>query len=323
MLLHIVHRTELGYRSRISESVMELRMTPRTDEHQTTRGFAVQVGPQAPLVEHVDWLGNRVHQFSVVSFHETLVIVVESCVDTHPRHPSDEELTKLSDSLPLQVEDHRLTDFLRFHGPIQDDPRLDQLSAALGLDSMRSLGELLSRVATGLGGQLTYKRGVTSSSTAVSRVLDEGGGVCQDFAHVALALLRRMKVPARYISGYLHRADGDPELETHAWVEAFVPSRGWVALDPTHARAVGEQHVAVGVGRHYGDVPPNRGVYRGDSSEQITAVVTIEQVQEVPKGLLSPRVNSLEIPTFPVGPPQHREQLDYQQEQQQQQQQQQ
>lgn len=319
MLLHIVHRTELTYPSRISESVMELRMTPRTDVHQTLRGFGLAVGPQAPLIEHVDWLGNRVHQFSVIAFHDALVIVAESCVETHPLHPNEVELQGVPDELPVPLADYRLSDFLCFHGPVNDDPRLADLARVLAIDRASRVGDALHRVATGLMHELAYQKGVTNTTTSVSRVLDARAGVCQDFAHVALALLRRVGIPARYVSGYLYRADGEPELETHAWVEAFVPSRGWVAIDPTHSRVAGEQHVAVGVGRSFRDVPPNRGVYRGDSSESISAVVNIAEVGEVPKGLLAPRPVPIDVQTYASGPAQHREQLDYQQEQQQQQ----
>jgi hypothetical protein len=154
-------------------------------------------------------------------------------------------------------------------------------------------------------------------------VLDQGGGVCQDFAHLGIALLRSVGIPARYVSGYLHRETGPAELETHAWIEAFVPNAGWVGLDPTHAMVAGNQHVSVGIGRSFADVPPNRGVFRGDGTESIRVSVSIEKVSAVPPGLLAPRPAPLEVPTFADGSSHHIEEIDYQQEQQQQQQQQQ
>src|SRR5262249_46561964 len=108
---------------------------------------------------------------------------------------------------------------------------------------------------------------------------DLGQGVCQDYAHVALALLRMLGVPARYVSGYLFRPRS-AELETHAWVEAFLPSSGWLGLDPTHGELASDSHVAVPVGRSYGDGPPNRGVYRGDAEERIDVTVRIQRVDE-------------------------------------------
>ncbi len=316
MLLSIRHKTELSYGARISETMMELRMAPRSDAHQTLRGFGLAVGPSAALFEHVDWLGNRVHAFSVADFHDRIVIVAHSAVDVHP---VSVVLSEIEDVLPLSLDDHRLLDFLAFQGPVTTDDRLGELSGALGLSSAKTAGAVLDRVAQGLSEHFRYEKGVTGSATTVSEVLNHGAGVCQDFAHLGIALLRRAGIPARYVSGYLHRSKGGPELETHAWCEAFVPSAGWVALDPTHAVSVGEEHVAVGVGRSFADVPPNRGVYRGDAQESIRVTVGIESVGEVPAGLLAPRPAPLEVPTFSEGALEHREEIDYQQEQQQQQ----
>jgi transglutaminase-like putative cysteine protease len=246
------------------------------------------------------------------------VIVAESAVDMHPQHAA---LETLSDGYPLELSDHRLLDFLRYHGPVVFDPRLEELAASLGLDRVDGLAEILARVMKGLRESFRYEKGVTSSTTSVSEMLDAKGGVCQDFAHLAIALYRHMGIPARYVSGYL-RKSGESELETHAWCEAFVPSTGWVAIDPTHRQVASEGHIAVGIGRSYADVPPNRGVFRGDASESIKVLVTIEPVSEVPGGLLAPRPSALEVPSFADGAVDHKEEIDYQQEQQQQQQQQ-
>jgi transglutaminase-like putative cysteine protease len=138
---------------------------------------------------------------------------------------------------------------------------------------------VFAAVTARLGELITYTKGITNSATSVSDVLDHGRGVCQDYAHVALSLLRTLGVPARYVSGYLFRQES-AELETHAWVEAFAPSVGWIGLDPTHAQLAGDSHVAVAVGRSYADVPPNRGVYRGEAEERINVNVQIQRLRE-------------------------------------------
>jgi transglutaminase-like putative cysteine protease len=320
MLLSIRHETSLRYSACISETVMELRMAPKTDAHQTLRGFGIAVGPGAPLFEHVDWLGNRVHSFSIVDFHERVRIVAESVVDVHREHPA---LETLADRLPLELADHRLLDFLRFQGPVSRDDRLEELARSFGLHRVERVGDLLAQVTGALRESFRYEKGVTSSATSVSEMLDHRAGVCQDFAHLAIALLRHVNVPARYVSGYVRRAGTERELETHAWCEAFVPTAGWVAIDPTHAQLVDNHYVAVGIGRSYADVPPNRGVFRGDAAESIEVSVRIEPVAEVPAGLLAPRPAPLEVPALSDGAVDHREEIDYQQEQRQQQQQQQ
>lgn len=275
MLLSIQHKTELSYAEPISESVMELRMMPRTDAQQTLRNFGLAVGPVAPVFEHLDWQGNRAHHFSIVDVHDKVVIVASSVVDMHPRM---RQLEQLSDTLPLTVS-HRYQDFLLSHGPVQKDARLAQFAEQLGLLSEKRASVVLSSVTGRLRELVRYTKGVTTSSTSVSDVLDLGKGVCQDFAHVALSLLRMLGVPSRYVSGYLFRPNSE-ELETHAWVEAFLPSVGWLGLDPTHGELASETHIAVAMGRSYADVPPNRGVYRGGAEERIDVSVRIQRVEQ-------------------------------------------
>ncbi len=313
MLLFVTHHTRVSYSEPIAETVMQLRMTPLTNRHQTLRGNHVSVGPAATLVAHRDWLGNHVHQFSVLPPHESVVILAQSGVDTHPRHP---ELTAVQDrrpfTLPLEARH-----FTRFGGLIPEDPRLAALATRCGATGDAPVGQILERVTTGLLDEIAYRKGVTTSRTTLTRALDEQAGVCQDLAHIAIGILRHVGIPARYVSGYLYRESGSEELETHAWCEAWTPSTGWLALDPTHRQVGGECHIAVAIGRDFSDVPPNRGVYQGQAEERIEVQVTIRPSEELPDGLLVPRVTDVGLSdvTLPA-----REALDYQQEQRQQQQ---
>lgn len=276
MLLSIHHKTELSYAEPISESVMELRMMPRSDSQQTLRTFGLAVGPEAPVFGHLDWQGNHAHHFSIVDVHDKVVIVASSVVEMHPRLLP---LEQLPDLLPLTGVGHRYQDFLMSHGPAQRDARLNKFAEQLGLLSEKRASVVLASVTGRLRELVSYTKGVTTSSTSVSDVLDLGQGVCQDFAHVALSLLRMLGIPSRYISGYLFRPSSE-ELETHAWVEAFVPSVGWLGLDPTHGELASEAHIAVAMGRSYADVPPNRGVYRGDAEERIDVSVRIQRIEQ-------------------------------------------
>lgn len=314
MLLAIRHRTELGYDAAITETAMELRMTPETTEHQVLRGFGIAVAPAATLHEHVDWAGNRVHSFSIAEAHDRVVILAHSAVETRP---APDPFT-VNPAGAAAGDDPRLLDYLRLHGPVTPDRRVDEIARQLGLADCGAPAEAARRVCHGLRERLTYRRGVTTSLATVSDALERGAGVCQDFAHLAIALLRCAGVPARYVSGYLYRP-GAEEVETHAWVEAFLPGLGWGGLDPTHGEPIGAGHVAVATGRSYADVPPNRGVYRGAATETIRVVVRIDEVAEVPRGLLVPAAASLEVATLAAAPAEHRERLDYQQQEQQQQ----
>jgi transglutaminase-like putative cysteine protease len=318
MLLGIQHQTILTYAARIHESVLELRVTPRSDKNQTLRAFNLKVGPEVPVFSHRDWNDNQVHHFTVAAFHDRVVIATSAHVETHAQSV---ELSACTDVLPLAGLNHRFQDFLDFHGPVERDPRLVTFAEEAGVFRMKHAAEAALTVMKRLGERLAYKKGVTSSSTTVSGALDLGQGVCQDFSHVTLALLRILGIPARYTSGYLFR-EGALELETHSWCEAFFPSVGWVGLDSTHGELASEGHVAVAAGRSYADVPPNRGVYRGDADETISASVKITKLDEALLGLAPMPPTSLDVPTFLPGPHQERALSSFSLEQQQEQQQQ-
>src|SRR5262245_37285105 len=130
MLLGIQHRTELTYAARVSESTMELRVTPRSDKNQTLRAFNLKVGPEAPVFSHRDWNDNQAHHFTIAAFHDRVVIVAGATVETHPKLT---ELTKAADPLPLTGLGPRFQDFLGFLGPVQRDPRLVQFAEEVGL----------------------------------------------------------------------------------------------------------------------------------------------------------------------------------------------
>lgn len=298
MLLGIQHKTELTYGDRVSESVMELRVTPRSDKNQTLRAFTLKVGPEAQVFSHRDWMDNQAHHFTIVPFHDRVLIIASATVETHPKVV---ELASATDALPLSQLNPRFQDFLGFLGPVQRDPRLVQFAEQVGLFGCSRTAEAVTLVTMRLRERLEYKKGVTSSATTVSDALDVGQGVCQDFAHLGIALLRMIGVPARYVSGYLYR-DSPRELETHAWCEAFVPSVGWIGFDPTHGELAGESHVAVAVGRSYADVPPNRGVYRGEAEERISVSVTIDRHDDSMVSYPAMTPGAFDVPIFRDGP---------------------
>jgi len=274
MLFSISHHTKLNYSEPISESVMEVRVMPRTDDRQVLRQFAIKVTPDIKAFHHTDWLGNAVHQFSVINSHQKIVISTNCVVETRPTRESLGELTAPLEGL---IRDHRSRDFLQCHGQVNNDPTLAVLAAKIGLNKVRSVGEAIDIVTRCTRELIVYRMGATRSSSTVSDILQVGAGVCQDFTHLSLALLRRVGLPCRYVSGYLHKP-GVPELQTHAWGEAFVPGVGWLAFDPTHAQLANEAYVTVAIGRSYADVPPNRGVFRRVAKENLEVSVTMKPI---------------------------------------------
>ena len=314
-MLIIRHQTELSYSEPIAETVMQLRVTPLANEQQALRGHRIDVGPNASLLSYRDWLNNTVHQFSLLTRHDRIVILAQSAVEMLSVPQGLRGVSFADEGSELQ---RTSWEFLQPSALLGQDDRLADLARRLGLKDRCPAAEAVEKVMQNLCSAVTYRKGVTSSTTTLKQVLDEGAGVCQDLAHVSIALLRARNIPVRYTSGYYYPLDGPPELETHAWCEVFSTETGWVGVDPTHRSLRGRGHVAVAVGRDYSDVPPNRGVFVGNADETISVTVSIEETDSLPEGVLAPRAATLEVPTLGDGPRVHSESLDYQQEQQQQ-----
>jgi transglutaminase-like putative cysteine protease len=322
MLLKLIHTTDLAYSDLISESVMELRMAPRQESDQHRLSFTLALGPAAQAMSYFDWLGNTVHAFSINQFHKQIRIQATSVVETdRPRPPVE----KFADRWPVRTneEDYQLYDFLQFGGPVVDSPKLREVVSLIGAKPRDSLGEVSLRMLHLINERFTYQKGITNAASPITDVLEKGSGVCQDFTHLMIGMARALQIPARYVSGLLH-----PDAEryrgftqSHAWCELFFPSAGWVGFDPANNCIVGPNFVKVAVGRHFGDVPPNKGLFRGKAKESIDVQVHSDQLISIPSELAAERVESLAVQTYSSGAVMHRELATQQQEVQQQQEQ--
>ncbi|HEX8524456.1 MAG TPA: transglutaminase family protein [Tepidisphaeraceae bacterium] len=319
MLLKITHTTDLSYADLISESVMELRMCPRQEEDQHRLTFNLAIGPQTQPSSYFDWLGNTVHAFSITSFHEQIQIVATSVVETHrPRV----DPRQLPDTFPVKItpELYWMYDYANFSGPVVDSPLLNRLAQQLNAREGEPLAQVADRMIDLIDTKFMYEQGVTSAASPITEILSHGRGVCQDFTHLMIGLARALKIPARYVSGYLH-----PEAhryrgytQTHAWCELYFPSAGWIGFDATNKCTTGDHFVKVAYGRDFRDVPPNKGIYRGSAHENIKVAVRSEELKAIPPELAADRNQSINIPTYPGHHQPHQDQVSLQQEQQQQ-----
>jgi transglutaminase-like putative cysteine protease len=281
MRLEIRYLNRFNYSEPAWESHNLLRACPATDEHQRLLAYRVEVTPETKVSSYTDYWGTRVDEFGIKEPHQALWVSAESVVETSNHEPP-------SDSPPLESLAPLSGDFATYLGRSPhaswDGTVLDKAhEAILGkvsvVDAVTAISEAVSMA-------LKYEPGATYVGMEVTDVLTEGKGVCQDFSHLGIAMCRSVGIPARYVSGYLYAADQtlavapeDPELnvQTHAWLEAFVPGQGWWALDPTNASPVGELHVKIGHGRDYEDVMPLRGVYHGGAEHDLGVQVQISR----------------------------------------------
>jgi transglutaminase-like putative cysteine protease len=295
MLLDIEHRFAFEYDTFISESFMELRLQPKTTPDQTVTSFVLAVGPPTNVHRYLDWHDNVTHHFTITRFHERIEVSSRSLVDTHPAAPS---LAVLGDGPPGELP-YGLLDFLAFGGPVRLTPALRAAHKAAAPARGAPPGEVVRALGAHLAGNFEYQKDVTRYDSTTEDFLKIGAGVCQDFAHLMLGLLRLSRIPCRYVSGYLHVERQRREAsQSHAWIEFWAPAHGWVPFDPTHDRAVDERYVVVGHGRHYDDVPPNKGIFRGVARETLHAEVHTAVSSARPPSQLTTETRPIPLETF-------------------------
>lgn len=272
----IRYLTEYRYDRDVTDNLNALRVSPASTARQRVDELSVRIDPETRLHRHADYFGTEVVEFAVTEPHDRLTIDVRARVATTPPPAAPEaEWEALRERGYLEPAG----EFLIRNGA-RGDSRLDALHettrARTPLATVLLVGELVPD-------SFEYRPGVTYVGSTIADLLDVGAGVCQDFVHLALELLRRRGIAARYVSGYLFASHGDEsesiEVATHAWVEALLPVEGngegpvWVGVDPTNRGLTGDCHVKIGHGRHYADVPPTKGVYRGAAEAALDASV--------------------------------------------------
>jgi transglutaminase-like putative cysteine protease len=293
MILEVRHETRFEYSEAVAEWVCEARMEPASEAEQGCHSFHLAVTPPAEVYRYQDGFGNRVHHFNLLSVRGQVCVLAASIVETAPG-PADLAASRVLYPHDAAGEELEALDFLRFRGPVRTGPRLARLVEALRPRPGTRLAEVIAGVADHIHAHFEYASDVTLASSPVDVVLEHGKGVCQDFAHLMIAVLRSLGVPARYVSGYLHRAN--KQSQSHAWCEALLPDVGWVGIDPTNGCLAGEHFVRVATGRDFTDVPPNRGVFRGRAEESIFVRVETRQLERVPPLSWQERLPPLDVP---------------------------
>ena len=275
--VRVRHRTGYTYDGEVGSSYNEARVTPLTDSTQTTLETRVEITPNAATHRYRDYWGTEVTSFDIHSPHSKLEVVATSVVETglRPWAAGGLDWTELHSGV---VRD-QYAEWLDAAGRTDPDGTLSKLAAdAANLGSPTEAAESCVR---SIGEHVEYVPGFTDVKTNALQAWGARKGVCQDFAHISLAMLRSVGIPARYVSGYLHPNHDAPIGETvvgqsHAWVEWW--DGDWVGYDPTNGKPVGEQHVVVARGRDYDDVAPLKGIYSGPVSSSIDVVVEITRL---------------------------------------------
>lgn len=291
MRLKIVHQTTYEYNAPVSQSVNQLCLTPRTTDNQVCSSSQMQIDPEPNKINSTaDVYGNSVSRFSLDKSHESCTIIVSSIVDTA------DTLAPLPNSAPVTEVKSLLATDLSTSGLMAHDcilpsvyvPWLDDIDGLLAelpgtnTPALEFADALMNFIFT----EFEYDPEFSTLVTPISDIMSARKGVCQDFAHLAIAILRQMGIPTRYVSGYLETLPppGQQKLQgsdaTHAWFSVYVPNQGWFDFDPTNNKRPDAQYVTTAWGRDYADVAPLRGVVFGGGQTILKVAVDVNRIEK-------------------------------------------
>ncbi len=302
MIYSVRHTTTFRYEPAVRESVMEVRLQPRSDGEQRCLNFALNVDPAANVMQYRDFMGNVVHHFDIAGKHTVVKVTAQSAVEVQsgaaPRAADSGDWADL-DAL---VAGNDYWEMLLPSHFAQSSAPLEQLATELGFERRGNPLGMLTELNEAIYKLFAYVPNSTKVDSPIEDALETRQGVCQDFAHIMIALVRRVKIPCRYVSGYMFHRDEDEhdrslEGASHAWIEALVPRLGWVAFDPTNNLVGGDRHIRVAIGRDYADVPPTRGVYKGEAQSELSVAVTVSPADTAPP---EPVIPSFVVRSRPV-----------------------
>ena len=279
----IEHVSRFIYDTHVRQSVMSLCLMPRDDAGQRLLHFNISTSPQSSMNSERDRFGNIKHVLNIHREHQALEITALATVETAPAarlpgslgHGAWEEVRSRGESFDEW-------DFTHDSAFVRPSPALAAFVERVGVKPADDPLESTLLLSDTLFHALRYVPGSTSASSPIDDILESGEGVCQDYAHVMIAIARSWGVPARYVSGYLYvtgqSGEQAPAAGSHAWVECWFPGLGWTGFDPTNHCLADERHIRVAVGRDYHDVAPVRGVLQGGSEPRLQVEVRVEPI---------------------------------------------
>ena len=275
-IFKIVHITKYQYNSPIKESINEIRLFPHNFENQDVLQYELHITNNPDVEISKDYYGNRVGNFNNLEAHSEMTI--ESRMSVRVNHSlkiPEIDLTTVAD---LEIEKQKSVLLLRLSYPetIQKQNKINAILKKIDC-SDKPVIEIAQRCNQYIYENFTYTKGITNIETTVDEILAMKKGVCQDFAHVLLQLLRTVGIPSRYVSGYIcpNESGLRGEGATHAWVEIYTPTQGWLGLDPTNNIWTMDNHIRLSVGKNFYDCTPVKGTFKGLARQTLSVSVSV------------------------------------------------
>lgn len=275
-IFKIVHITKYQYSLPIKESINEVRLFPHNFDNQDVLDYQLLI-THNPVVEYFqDYYGNRVANFNNLETHDEMVI--ESRMTVRVNHSLKIPAIDNTTVEDLEKEKSENITLLRLSYPdiIEKQKEIDSILATFDIAN-KSVIDIAQAVNQYIFNNFTYTKGITNIETTIDEILELKKGVCQDFAHVLLQLLRTVGIPSRYVSGYIcpNESGLRGEGATHAWIEIYTPTQGWLGLDPTNNIWTMDNHVKLAVGRNFYDCTPIKGTFKGLARQTLSVCVSI------------------------------------------------
>jgi transglutaminase-like putative cysteine protease len=292
MLYSIEHTTTYTYHEQVSLCHNIAALVPRNTHNQLCKSFSINISPLPEVLEeYLDFFGNRLFYFVVEQEHEALTVAVRSLFEkntaagsliSYPAQNWESVKAMIDDSAGEFMEEKQFCHPTGITFPTDEIKQYASQSFTPGRPLFDAANSLIQRIFA----DFTFTTGFTTISTPLSTVMKERKGVCQDFAHLALACLHAMGLPARYVSGYLetHAPEGKEKLTgvdaSHAWISVFIPGAGWVDFDPTNNQLANGPYITIGWGRDYFDIIPLKGVIMSSNPNELAVAVDVKRIEE-------------------------------------------
>jgi transglutaminase-like putative cysteine protease len=275
-VFNIHHITKYEYDRPVKESVNEIRIYPYACQHQEALYHQLNISHAPEVLSVNDYWGNRTGMFNLLPSHQELIIESKLIVRT-----LGQSIDILSNTAGLQeiMADRNNNLHLLELSQVKEIELKDQLNILLHefYKEGTPVASIVEQCCSYIFNNFKYIKGITNIETTVKEILDLRSGVCQDFAHVMLELLRSIGIPSRYVSGYIcpNKNGMRGEGATHAWIEAWIPGSGWTGIDPTNNVWVTNHHVKLAVGRNFNDCSPIKGTFKGPARQSLSVYVSV------------------------------------------------
>jgi transglutaminase-like putative cysteine protease len=275
-VFNIHHITKYEYDRPVKESVNEIRLYPFADNAQETLHHQLHITTQPDIFMVQDYWGNRSGMFNLMASHKELVI--ESKLIVRTLGQPDISLDKQAG---IETLKHAIADNLSLLelSKLNEMELREQIAAMVNefYTEGMPVAAIVEKCGDYVFNHFKYIKGITTIETTVEEILEHRSGVCQDFAHVMLEMLRSLGIPSRYVSGYIcpNKNGMRGEGATHAWIEAWIPGNGWVGNDPTNNVWVTNHHVKLAVGRNFNDCSPIKGTFKGPARQSLSVYVSV------------------------------------------------